>query len=98
MCIILFTSGAFFLYDAFVRRELLAKKDLLEAKRQFMRFVCHEVRSPLNSVVMGLDVVESEIDSASRCKSAHEYRDSCLDLLHDIKLSTQNAVNVLDGT
>ena len=99
VCIILFTSLAFLLYDFFVRRELLAKKDLLEAKRQFMRFVCHEVRSPLNSVVMGLDVAESELGSAT--KGCRDHNDGCrenfLDLIHDIKLSAQNAVNVLDG-
>jgi len=41
--IIFFTSVVFFVYDAIVRREFCNKKELLEAKRQFMRFVSHEV-------------------------------------------------------
>jgi signal transduction histidine kinase len=61
VCIILFTSLAFFLYDFFVRREFHAKQELLQAKRQFMRFVSHEVRTPLNSVCMGLAVIQNEL-------------------------------------
>jgi signal transduction histidine kinase/CheY-like chemotaxis protein len=58
--IILFTSALFFLYDYFVRREFRSKKDLFEAKRKFVRFVSHEVRTPMNSVCMGLSVLQEE--------------------------------------
>lgn len=58
--IILFTSILFFLYDFFVRREFRSKKDLFEAKRKFVRFVSHEVRTPMNSVCMGLSVLQEE--------------------------------------
>jgi signal transduction histidine kinase len=61
VCAILITSLVFFLYDFFVRREFNAKKELLEAKRQFMRFVSHEVRTPLNSVCLGLTIVENDL-------------------------------------
>ena len=37
------TQKVFLLYDLYVRREFNAKKDLLESRRQFMRFVSHEV-------------------------------------------------------
>lgn len=56
ICAIVLTSIAFFLYDCFVRREFNAKQELLEARRTFMRFVSHEVRTPLNAVYMGLDL------------------------------------------
>ena len=59
--IIAFTSLLFFLYDFIVRREFNAKQELLQAKRRFMRYVSHEVRTPLNSVCMGLDLVQKEI-------------------------------------
>lgn len=58
--IILFTSVLFFLYDYFVRREFRSKKHLFEAKRKFVRFVSHEVRTPMNSVCMGLSVLQEE--------------------------------------
>ena len=32
-------AACFFLYDVMVKKEFLAKKDLLQAKRRFMRFV-----------------------------------------------------------
>jgi signal transduction histidine kinase/CheY-like chemotaxis protein len=61
VCIIIFTSLFFFLYDSCVRREFNSSRELLQARRQFMRFVSHEVRTPLNSVCMGLDLVQSDI-------------------------------------
>jgi signal transduction histidine kinase/CheY-like chemotaxis protein len=64
VCIIIFTSLLFFLYDFWVRQEFNEKKELLEAKRKFVRFVSHEVRTPLNSVCMGLALMEEEIGSA----------------------------------
>lgn len=64
VCIMIFTSLLFFLYDFYVRREFNAKKHLLEAKRKFVRFVSHEVRTPLNTVCMGLTLMQEEIGDA----------------------------------
>ena len=50
-CIVGVVSILFFLYDFFVRREFHAKKELLESKRQFMRFVSHEVRYVFQCIV-----------------------------------------------
>jgi signal transduction histidine kinase/CheY-like chemotaxis protein len=68
--IILFTSMLFFLYDFLVRREFKSKDRLLESKRLFVRFVSHEVRTPLNSVAMGLSLLQDE------CAFALGYRTS----------------------
>jgi signal transduction histidine kinase/CheY-like chemotaxis protein len=59
--IMFFTSILFFLYDFFVHKEFRAKSNLLTAKRQFVRYVSHEVRTPLNSVCMGLTLLQEEI-------------------------------------
>ena len=59
--IILFTSLLFYFYDFNVQEEFVAKDDLLAAKRSFVRFVSHEVRTPLNSVCMGLTLMREEI-------------------------------------
>lgn len=61
--VLVITSGLFVLYDTVVRREYFVKKDLLEAKRKFIRFVSHEVRTPLNSVHMGLTVLRGELEA-----------------------------------
>ena len=58
--IIVGTSLLFFCYDYFVRKEFHDKRRLLEAKRQFVRFVSHEVRTPLNTVCMGLTLMQHD--------------------------------------
>ncbi len=70
VAIIFFVSALFFIYDSCVRHEFDEKKELLEAKRQFVRFVSHEVRTPLNSVSMGLTLMKEEMAQALGYKSA----------------------------
>eukprot|EP00549_Striatella_unipunctata_P007205 CAMPEP_0118677972 /NCGR_PEP_ID=MMETSP0800-20121206/2939_1 /TAXON_ID=210618 ORGANISM="Striatella unipunctata, Strain CCMP2910" /NCGR_SAMPLE_ID=MMETSP0800 /ASSEMBLY_ACC=CAM_ASM_000638 /LENGTH=863 /DNA_ID=CAMNT_0006573735 /DNA_START=141 /DNA_END=2732 /DNA_ORIENTATION=- len=73
--IIVFTSLLFFVYDFFVRRDVTAKKELLQAKRRFMRFVSHEVRTPLSAVSMGLNLIQSEIASSLGFESRDDLDD-----------------------
>jgi len=73
--VIVFTSLLFFLYDFCVRRDVTAKKELLEAKRRFMRFVSHEVRTPLSAVSMGLNLIQSEIASSLGFQSCDDLDD-----------------------
>jgi signal transduction histidine kinase/FixJ family two-component response regulator len=68
--IILAVSLMFLMYDRFVTQEFDSKKELLEAKRQFVRFVSHEVRTPLNSVSMGLTLMKEEMAQSMGYKSA----------------------------
>lgn len=73
--IVVVTSLIFFLYDFVVRREFSAKQQLLQAKRRFMRFVSHEVRTPLNAVCMGLTLLDAELEkSLRRCQSTEGCR------------------------
>ena len=58
------TSALFVAYDYYVRKEFNAKNQLLEAKRRFVRFVSHEVRTPLNTVCMGLTLLENDLAAA----------------------------------
>lgn len=53
----------FGLYDFYVRKDSSEMRSLLESKRKFVRFVSHEVRTPLNTVVLGLKLMESEVQS-----------------------------------
>jgi signal transduction histidine kinase len=69
--IVVVTSLLFFLYDYVVRREFSAKQHLLQAKRKFMRFVSHEVRTPLNAVCMGLILLQEELEKINgKCQSS----------------------------
>uniref|UniRef100_A0A7S4EIY1 histidine kinase n=1 Tax=Pseudo-nitzschia australis TaxID=44445 RepID=A0A7S4EIY1_9STRA len=59
--VMLFTSLLFVSYDYCVRQEFNSKEKLLEAKRRFVRFVSHEVRTPLNTVCMGLTLLQNDL-------------------------------------
>ncbi|KAL7565696.1 hypothetical protein ACA910_005394 [Epithemia clementina (nom. ined.)] len=68
VAIIVFTSLLFLSYDFYVRKEVDSKNNLLQAKRQFVRFVSHEVRTPLNTVCMGLTLLQHDFAIALRHK------------------------------
>lgn len=70
--IIIFSALVFFGYDRCVRKEFSARSSLLEAKRKFVRFVSHEVRTPLNSVCMGLALVKAEMQNMMQQEEAAE--------------------------
>ena len=64
--VMIFLIAIFFLYDWYVRGEFTFKNELLEAKRNFIRFVSHEVRTPLNAVCMGLMLMREELEKAMK--------------------------------
>lgn len=76
VCMIVLTSLLFWLYDFLVRREFLAKKEILDSKRKIMRFVSHEVRTPLNSICMGISVMQHEIAASLGYNSADKLRET----------------------
>jgi hypothetical protein len=51
----------FWLYDLLVRREHGRQEQALHTKRTFVRFVSHEVRTPLNATTMGLQLLVEEM-------------------------------------
>lgn len=61
VCVMLLTSVLFFGYDYFVQKEFQAREIVLQAKRKFMRFISHEVRTPLNAVCIGLGLLADEL-------------------------------------
>ena len=63
VCIVLLTALCFFVYDFFVREEFSHKDALDKARRQFVRFISHEVRTPLNAVCMGLQLQANESEA-----------------------------------
>lgn len=67
-----FVAALFFAYDCLIRREFNAKHQLLEAKRHFMRFVSHEVRTAHNAVCLGLSVLEDEMNRTVAIQAAED--------------------------
>jgi len=101
----IFTVLMFMAYDFLVRREFSAKHELLKAKRHFMRYVSHEVRTPLNSVCMGLNLMQEEIqakitnsgsDGGENAMITIDEANAWLSLSRDVHISAQSATNVLN--
>jgi signal transduction histidine kinase len=98
-----FTSLLFILYGFFVRQEFNVKRSVLEAKRNFVQFVSHEVRTPLNAVCMGLQLMQEEIGESHSNATSRDCscRDSdnkatMFELTKDILGSATSAVGVLN--
>eukprot|EP01041_Mallomonas_annulata_P005439 gene5439-10911_t len=73
------------------RYEVLIKENILDLKRNFVRFVSHEIRTPLNAVKMGLLLIKRGIDEGEDAneilKTLDEVECACgvsLDILNDL--------------
>lgn len=85
LSVILLITILFFFYDFFVRREFYERAQVLKAKRTFIRYVSHEVRTPLNAVIMGLNIIQDEEKDTERSQ-----------LIQEIQNSANSAVHVLN--
>ncbi|KAL7537802.1 hypothetical protein ACHAXR_008092 [Thalassiosira sp. AJA248-18] len=102
--IIVFISILFLLYDYYVRRAFLERHQLLEAKRRFIRFVSHEVRTPLNAVLIAKRIFSLSLHLHSTTvmmglniiEAEMEPNTESLELLREIQNSTESAVDVLN--
>jgi hypothetical protein len=56
VCIVIF-----FVYDYFMQHVAHQQRLILDMKRRFVRFISHEVRTPMNVVCMGLDLLQTEL-------------------------------------
>ena len=80
--IILFTSCLFWLYDCFVQEEFHQNHVLFQIKRQYVRFVTHEVRTPLNAVSMGLQLLQQELQDQIKVASNRRFGTDCRQGIH----------------
>eukprot|EP01041_Mallomonas_annulata_P004967 gene4967-9938_t len=71
------------------RESFQLHKKLDEVKRSFMRFISHEVRTPLNIILLGVDVIHKEM----KYKSCNQ---DSMDTLNDMKDSCDKCVGILD--
>lgn len=72
VAVVILTCMVFFTYDFCVRRVFRDKERLQEVKRQYVRFISHEVRSPLNAVYMGLTLLLEEMATALGYENAND--------------------------
>uniref|UniRef100_A0A7S3GNB6 histidine kinase n=1 Tax=Spumella elongata TaxID=89044 RepID=A0A7S3GNB6_9STRA len=62
VCIFVFCSVVFVFYDWAVRSESERKELVLDTKRRFVRFISHEMRTPMNTVHLGLKLFQIELE------------------------------------
>ena len=70
---------------------LSAAQNLLEVKRMFVRYVSHEVRTPLNAVVLGLSYLKKQHQS-----NQLSMEKEVLDVVEEVRLSCEAAVDILN--
>lgn len=101
--VIIFTAAVFLLYDKLLRKQVRHREAVLAAQRQFMRFVSHEVRTPLNTVCMGLKLLQEEVDALVKKTQPASTRTSFVVngisanvLAQEISSMADEAVSILD--
>mmetsp|Transcript_14008 Transcript_14008/g.23205 ORF Transcript_14008/g.23205 Transcript_14008/m.23205 type:complete len:907 (+) Transcript_14008:70-2790(+) len=76
--IIVLISSLFISYDVLVNRESLENRMLLESKRIFVKFISHEIRTPINTVTLGLQLLSTRLsDMIASDTARHRASDSC---------------------
>lgn len=71
-------------------------EQMLESKRGFVRYFVHEMRTPLNTSLLGMGYLSKSITAISRefgidCSQ-------CLSIVNDVQLSITNTVEILNET
>ena len=68
----------------------------LKIKRNFVRYISHEMRTPLNTVILGLDYLHRELSSETSLTDKTESNKALLSIVRDLKQSSTNSVEVLN--
>ncbi|CAE7569498.1 evgS [Symbiodinium microadriaticum] len=70
---ILLLSAILFAYDMFVNKEILQKEIILRTKQLFVRYISHEIRTPINTIHIGLSLLMAEVNELlkTRQRSTH---------------------------
>jgi signal transduction histidine kinase len=92
-------------YDRSIQRDNKELHLVMDTKRQFVRFISHEMRTPLSIVQLGLNLVSREITSIMEKNAGCDtlqtdtlfaYFKDWMKLMVDIELSTDTAMLVLN--
>jgi signal transduction histidine kinase/CheY-like chemotaxis protein len=54
-------SAVFYSYDHFVNKQILQKGIILETKQHFVRYISHEIRTPINTIHIGINLILDEL-------------------------------------
>jgi len=106
IALILVCCGIFVVYDYAVRGEFVQKDEALDTKRRYVRYSSHEMRRPLNTAKLGMQVLDMEFDEFIRDMSS-SFRDVTIasveetvsgwaELLKDMLNHSETAIDILN--
>eukprot|EP00597_Dinobryon_sp_UTEXLB2267_P019082 CAMPEP_0201105420 /NCGR_PEP_ID=MMETSP0812-20130820/45790_1 /ASSEMBLY_ACC=CAM_ASM_000668 /TAXON_ID=98059 /ORGANISM="Dinobryon sp., Strain UTEXLB2267" /LENGTH=1046 /DNA_ID=CAMNT_0047365263 /DNA_START=202 /DNA_END=3342 /DNA_ORIENTATION=+ len=79
-----------------IRDIVVTKENTLKLKQIFVRHVSHEIRSPLNVVHAGLDLLMSEIKEVDTNEDFVPISRSTMELIQHIFSSSESAIDILN--
>mmetsp|Transcript_9907 Transcript_9907/g.13587 ORF Transcript_9907/g.13587 Transcript_9907/m.13587 type:complete len:940 (-) Transcript_9907:315-3134(-) len=88
-----FTVAVTVLPGRIVRMNATQSMEMLGLKQVFVRYVSHEIRSPLNVVHAGLDLLRSEL---SVCPVMAPAITDLMELVEDMFSASESAINILN--
>ena len=65
---------------------------MLSVRKMFMRYISHEMRTPLNTVLLGLSYVQKQLAKVFGKNSNHE----CCTAIKETQVSCEIAVDILN--
>ena len=86
---VLFITFTTMLSNRVIRRDLESAESALEFKRMFIRYISHEMRTPLNAATLGLKLLQENVSMSLEDEEK-------LETIRDIKESCDIAVNTLN--
>ena len=77
-----------------VRLQLTQAENLLDERQAFMRYISHEIRGPLSTVILGINYVQGELEEAFPYPD--EVMTSVLECVEDVHKSCEDALSVIN--
>lgn len=71
--------------------EVMQRTTMLQSKKAYVNFISHEMRTPLNCALLGLNLLTKDIK-----KQPDDNTDSRLDIIHDVVIGCETAVTILN--
>ena len=76
------------------RLQLSQAENLLDERQAFMRYISHEIRGPLSTVILGINYVQGELEEAY--PSPDDVMTSVLECVEDVHKSCEDALSVIN--
>lgn len=90
----IFTVAVTIIPGRVIRIIAMTQSKSLSLKRAFVRYVSHEIRSPLNVVHAGLDILRAELEGGS--VMLNQINASTMELIEDIFAASETAISILN--